>query len=373
MKGGDEYYVRLLSQFQESKPRITRKGEKHKMFNRRKFLKTGCASVLGTLFATACTDVPAQIALPSARVRTIGFQEPWRNNGENAPFHTAIEARFYTEEGLDVKLVEGGPGVPAHINVLSGAQGIEIGCVASVGAMITWLAEGLPFVCTAAVLQKHPLGFVTLAKNLTPEQQSRPLIPQDLRGKRVGVQTDYELLALLSKNGMGAEDVTIVTIAGENPADLLTTTVDYASYWVVNQPWGLTEKGLEWKALMYADWAVPLYADVVFTTRERLTKEPETMRAFLRATVRGMRRMIDDPDFAVKASMKHGGGYDTEPQLHWRIGLQNQMMVSPDTDKNGLGWMDPDKFAEQLQFYFDQKQIRSIPKVSDVMTTEFLK
>lgn len=342
-----------------------------KVMTRRAFLRatgvtTGAA--IGGLTGCAPPSVPLPSAAPPPPVHSFGLQEAWRNNGENAPFHVCLKAGYFGDEGLDVTLVEGGPGIPAHINVLRGDVA-EIGCIASVGVVIPWVSEGLPFVMTGAIFQKHPLGFVTLESKLTDEQRTRPLTPEDMRGKRVGVQADYELIALLQKNGMSADDVTIVNIAGENPSDLLTNTVDFASYWVVNQPLTLEEP---WKALMFADWAVPLYADVLITTVERLEKEPEVMRAFLRALKRGMQRAIDDPEFAFEASMEFSGGYDTEPILRKRIALQNQMMVSDDTEEHGLCWMDLAKVEEAVNFFAEQKQIRNVPETSVIATTEYL-
>lgn len=344
-----------------------------KKLTRRQFLQLGGAAGAATLIAAGGYGwFSRQDKGDGSEFRLIGLQEPWRNNGENAPFHTAISAGYYADEGLQVKLVEGGPGINGAISVLSGAQDIEVGCNASVGAMIPQISQGLPFIITGVILQKHPLGFVTLVDKLTSEQRSRPLTPDDLRGKKVGVQGDQELLALLKKNNIPASEVEIVLIAGENPVDLLTQQVDYASYWVVNQPWGLVEQGLEWKALMFAEWGVPLYADVIYTTQERLKKDPELMRAFLRATVRGMKKMIEDPEFAVAASLKFGDKADTEAKLRWRIGLQNEMMVSEDAMKHSLGWIDPAKLQEQINFFAETQQVESVPDANNIMSNDYL-
>lgn len=339
---------------------------------RRQFIEMGAGAAVAWTLASCAPALPQATQVPAARkLRSLGLQLPWRNNGENVTFHVAKKAGFFTEEGLEVSFVEGGPGIPAHVNVLSGAQGIEIGCFASDGAMIPLLAgePPLPFVMTAAILQQHPLGFVILERKLTAEQRGRDLTPADLKGKTVGVQGEQELLALLQKNGISRNDVNIVTIAGENPADLLTQRVDFASYWVVNQPLALTEP---WKALMFSKWGVPFYGDVILTTRERLKKEPELMKAFLRALKKAMQKTINEPDFAVKATLEFGGGYETEQLLKRRIELQNAMMQGPDTKTHGLAWMDPARVAESIKFYVDSKQIKAALKVEDIVTTEFL-
>lgn len=331
-------------------------------------------AVLVVLVAVSACAAPTPVAQPVPTVkalRTIGLQLPWRNNGENVVFHVAKKAGFFRDEGLEVNFIEGGPGIPAHVNILSGAQGIEIGAFASDGALIPLLAGDppLPFVIVGTILQQHPLGFITLESKLTPEQRARDLTPADLKGKTIGVQGEQEILALLQKNGMTRDDVKIVTIAGENPADLLTQRVDYASYWVVNQPLTLKEP---WKALMFSKWGVPFYGDVIVTTRERLKKDPEMIKAFMRALNKAMTKVISDPAYAVKASMELGGGYETEEVLKRRIDLQIGMMQSSDTKTHGLGWMDPTRVEQSIKFYVDTKQIKSALKVGDILTTEFL-
>ncbi len=319
----------------------------------------------------APTVAVAATATPKP-LRPLVVQLPWRHNCESCALYNAVKGGYFEQEGLAVTFKEGGPQVPALNNVLSGEA--EIGVTASLDGIVPQVAENVPIVMTGAILQEHPLGYVILEKNLTPEQRARELTPKDLIGKRVGVQSEAQLIALLHKNGVNDRDVTIVRIGGENPADLLTQSVDFASYWVVNQPLALEQQGLPWKALRYNQWGVPFYADIVFTKRSFL-ETPEgkqVMRAFLRGLRNGMQRMINDQDFTVKTALAFGGS-ETEQILRRRIQLQAPMMTSESTKSNGLLWMDGKRIEEALDFYMTNNVIRRRPTLQELMTLDYLK
>lgn len=332
-------------------------------------------AVIITACAPAPTPVPTAVpsAVPTATVkplRVLAVRLAWKNNAEFAAVHTAMAAGYYADEGFDLKLVEGGTATD-FTDVVRGEQ--EIGIVASVGGVVNVLSQNLPLVITGAILQKHPMAYVIMADKLTPEQKARPLEPKDLIGKKVGVQGPQELLALLTRNGIDKSKVTIQTIQGTNALDVLTGQVDFAQYWVTNQVWALQQAGKPYKTLEYWQWGVPLQADVIYTSRDRLQKDPDTMRRFLRATAKGAAKMLSDPEFAATATLKYGGGYDTPEQLKWRIAAQNERVTNEDTQTNGLLWVNPDKLMAAFKFYADMAEITKVPKLEDIWNMEALK
>jgi len=283
-----------------------------------------------------------------------GVQLSWKNDAQSAPVQVALAAGYYADEGLDVHMVEGGPGVDGVLNTLAGREGIMVGIEAGDIDLIPQRTEGrMPLVIIGALMQKKPEAYVTLAKNV-PEGAT--LSPALMKGKKIGVggAENYKLEVLLGQAGLTLDDVTTVRIDVSSVQALSMGLVDWANAWVINQTYDIEQTGNQWKGLLFADWGVPMHGNVLYTTEERIQKNPELLAAFVRATLRGVQKCIDDPDYALQATLKLGGGYDTPEKAKYVIDGMNKLSTSDQTVTHGLGWVDVSRLktnAEILNKY----------------------
>src|SRR5262249_59954993 len=104
----------------------------------------------------------------------------------------------------------------------------EVGQVSSSPSLMLAASQDLPVKCFAVGAQQHPYTFFSLKKNPIRE-------PKDLIGKKVGIQATGVILlkALLAKNGISEEQVTIVT-SGAEMTPLMTGQVDTFTGWATN-------------------------------------------------------------------------------------------------------------------------------------------
>ncbi len=123
--------------------------------------------------------------------------------------------------------------------------------------------------------------------------------PKDLIGKKVGIQATGVILlrALLAKNKIAEKDVTIVTI-GADMAPLLTGQVDVVTGWLTNTT-ALKVLGDQRVDMRLWDTGVRLYALPYYATTETLTKKPDILAKFLRATAKGWAYTHAEPEKAV--------------------------------------------------------------------------
>jgi len=315
----------------------------------------------------AATQVPVKKALVP-----FGVQQSWKNDAQSAPLHVAMMAGYYAEEGLDVKLVEGGPGVNGALNTLAGRNGIYVGFEAGDIDLIPERVEGnMPFVIIGALMQKKPEAYITLAKNVPSGVKVDPSL---MKGKKIGVggAENYKLEALLAQAGLTLKDVTPVRIDVSSVQALSTGLVDWANGWVINQTFDIEQTGAKWEALVFADWGVPMHGNVMYTTEERIRKEPALIAAFVRATLRGVQRCIDDPEYAVQASLKLGGGYDTPEKARYVITGMNKLAVSDATKAHGLGWVDKERVMSNARFLNKYTGIPVPPNVDAFVDMQFV-
>lgn len=320
-----------------------------------------CATPTPEVVEKAVEVVVTATPEPKALI-PFGVQQSWKNDCQSAPVHVAIMAGYYEKEGLDVHLVEGGPGVNGVLNTLSGRENIYVGIEAGESNLIPQRAAGMPLVIIGALMQKKPEAFITLAKNI-PE--GAELSPALMKGQKIGVGggENFKLQALLGIAGLTLEDVELVRLDVSSVTAITTGLVDWVNGWIINQAFDIQSEGFEWEALLLADWGNPMHGNLIYTTRERIEKEPELLAAFVRATLKGARRVLDDPEYALQACLELGGGYDTPAKGAFIIAGMNALVTSPATEEHGSGWVSKDKIMEVSVFL---NEYAGIPVIKDI-------
>ena len=102
---------------------------------------------------------------------------------------------YYDEEGIELEVTPGGPGVDGVASVAAGRA--QSGQLSSSPSLMLARSAGIPVKAFAAGYQKHPFTCFSLANN--------PIrTPQDMIGKTIATQPTAVILlrALLAKNGI---------------------------------------------------------------------------------------------------------------------------------------------------------------------------
>src|ERR1700730_3068513 len=173
-----------------------------------------------------------------AQSMTAVTQLGWLRIGEYAPIMVAEAKGFFKEEGIDHKIVDGGPG-KNPIPIVAGGQaqvGLETNGIAVVTARLA--KDPVDIVAIGTLFQQAPSSYLTLAAPDAP-----PLKPKDMEGKTVGIQTGSEFIcrAFARKNGIDESKVKIVT-AQATVEPLLVGKMDYFSGWIVNQTYQIEQE-----------------------------------------------------------------------------------------------------------------------------------
>ena len=315
----------------------------------------------------------------SAQPMTATTQLGWLRNGEYAPIMIAEAKGFFKDEGIDHKLVDGGPGKnPIPIVAVGQAQfGIATNGMALVTARLA--KDPVDVVAIGTLFQTAPTAYLSIGAANAPTPK-----PKDMEGKTVGVQagTEFSLRAFMKANGVDASKVKIVTVQG-TAEPLMVGQIDFFLGWIVNQTYQIeqesakpdapaTIKGKTWKATRFADFGIPLYVDTIFASGDTLKKNPELVRRYLKAVQRGMQFAIDNPAESIEILTKFPGQIEDAKKLAWRFRIQNPLYQSEDSKKNGLLWMNPEVWQKMIGFLKDGDQIPKIIPASEVATDDFL-
>jgi NitT/TauT family transport system substrate-binding protein len=133
--------------------------------------------------------------------------------------------------------------------------------------------------------------------------------PADLKGKRIGVPalegaSFVGLRALLAAAGLKPDDVTLEVVGFNQVEALSAKRVDAAVVYSNNEPIRLAAQGQALNVIQVSDYAA-LAANGILTNEATLANNPDLVRRFVRALVRGTQQALADPEAAYAVSKKY--------------------------------------------------------------------
>jgi NitT/TauT family transport system substrate-binding protein len=326
------------------------------------------AAPLPTAEATAA---PEPTAASTQQLREITVAMPYIPNVQFAQFYVAEKQGYYASEGLKIKF-----DYNFETDVVQRiAQGTVQFGMASGDSILLARANGLPVVTVATVNQQFPTVFFSKA-----EQNIKT--PADLKGKSVGIPGHFGasyigLLAILYASKMQESDLNVQDIGFAQVPALTEGKVQVASGYGNNEPVQLDQQGIKVNVIKVSDF-YPLASDGIITAESLIKEQPDLVRGFVRATLKGMLDVIADPDAAFNTTLEfipELKSADAKTQELQRKVLQATLPYwqSDATAKNGLGFSDAKNWEATHTFMRDSQLLKSEVDVTKAFTNEFLK
>lgn len=283
----------------------------------------------------------------------------WICQAQFAGYYTANAEKYYEEEGLRVTIDPAGPNISPIQSVSSGIN--EFG-IAGAEQIITAIDNGVPVVAIAVIYRETPEA-LTSKKTLNIKE------PRDLIGKTVGVvYGDDENLyrIMLKKNGIDEKSINEVP-ALTGISQILTDKVDAKMAYEMNDAVLLELEGEDVNVLSFRDYGVKVYADTIFTTKEMIENNPEKVKKFLRASIKGWREAINNPEKAINQLLEVNSSLNYEHQLGYLKGSIPIIL----TDQK-IGFSEKAVWQEMIDNLYEFGTIKNKIDVNQVFTNEFL-
>jgi len=252
----------------------------------------------------------------------------WTPNTNHTGLLVARDLGFYTEDGIDLRVVEPGPTVALQLVALGQA---EFG-ISSQEYVTMARAQGIPVVSVAALYPHNTSGF---ASAVDRKIQS----PSDFVGKSYGSWgSEMEELMIRTVMELDGADPETVEIIHSGTIDFTTAVrLDVADFYWVFYGWqGVHAElvGIEFDFLPLRELAGVLdYYTPVLIARERLLEDaPELVARFLRGTARGYTSAALDPDAAAEHLL------DYAPELDRDLVVASQRWLAEVTERDVSRW-----------------------------------
>jgi NitT/TauT family transport system substrate-binding protein len=283
-------------------------------------------------------------------------------NIQFAPMYVAMEKGYFREAGIDLELdykfeTDG--------VALVGAGDLPFAVVSGEQVLLA-RAQGLPVVYVAAWYQQYPVSVVA-------KSEAEVLIPQDLKGKKIGLPglfgANYVgLRALLSEAKMSESDVTLDSIGFNQVESLAAGQQEVIVGYTANEPIQLKARGIPVTEIRVADY-VQLASNGILASEKVISEDPELVRAFVGAFLKGLADTIANPEEAFQLSEKHIPNF-----AELDAGVQVQVLGTSieQWKAERLGYSDPQAWQNMQTVLLEAGLIPEAMDLSKAFTNEFI-
>lgn len=333
-------------------------------------LKRTFLSALGGLSLLAAAGLPTDPAMAADQV---SVQLDWVVRGNHAMFFVAKEKGYFAENGIEVTEIRKGSGSPDAMRLVANGNA-EFG-FGDLPTLSVARSQDVPVVALAAVNQRSPLGFISLAKTVKLEK------PSDLKGLNLGIHpagsTYIFFMAFMKANGLAEGDVSISTVSPPYESYLLLGRVQAVPGYIDAEVPELEAKAGgpgSLSIMLGSEFGYDIYGSGMFTSEKMIAENPDLVRRFTAAYQKAFADVIADPAGAAAIVAKAVPGYaEKEKVLLAQLEADiKYTFTSDETKAHGLGWMTLPTWQKTIDVLAAQGAIKKPIEADKVFTDAFL-
>jgi NitT/TauT family transport system substrate-binding protein len=277
------------------------------------------------------SDAADGVAPAATRVR---LQLNWVPEPEFGGIYAAELNGYFREEGLEVEIVKGGPGVAAP--QLAAAGKVEFAVVGG-EQILTLREQGGDLVGLFAIFQEDPMAVMVHA-----ESPHATLADLWRSNATLACESNLSWVRMLERR-LGKGGVRIVPHTG-SLAEFAADKGRAQQCFVFAEPVALELQGIPTRVFLASESGFLAYNVVVATAEAYAAAHPETCDRLVRALQRGWRSYLDDPS-VTNAHMASLNTAMSREAMDLGAKRQASLVMGTDTEALGLGAMTVERWA----------------------------
>ena len=227
----------------------------------------------------------------------------------HAGIYEAKSKGYYEDNGINLKIIE--PTSTADTLKLIDAGKADFGIADGID-MASQIEEGREAKAIMAILQRPPGGLITL-------EEDGIATPADLAGKTVGVTgvpSDNAILdTIMADAGSNSDEADVVTIGFNGVQSLEAGKVQAFTGFIPADGVQVEADGYKTKSFPLDENGGPSYPGLVaFSTESMIADDPDLMKGFVEASIKGYQDALADPEAALTSLEDQTQGLDPELQ-----------------------------------------------------------
>ncbi len=300
------------------------------------------------------------------------FALDWKFEGPSAPYFMAIDNGHFADAGLDVEISAGQGSLDAIPKVATGAFPVGF---ADINSLIKFLDQnpGAPVTAVMMIYDKPPFAVVG-------RKSLGVMAPKDLEGRILGAPPPdgawAQFPAFSSSNNLDMAKITVEPVGFPTREPMLADgNVDAITGFSFSSFLNLVRLGVpedDISVILMADHGLALYGNAIIVNTEFAADNPDKIRGFMGAVAKGWADAIADPDAAIASLIERNPAADADLEKRRFMLAVDANVLTDQVQSNGLGGVDPDRFAKALEQLAETYEFQTAPDSSLYFTAEFL-
>ena len=338
-------------------------------FSRRQLGILGAAAAVGSvpLLSSCSDDTKTPAAASNKTPDKVTYLTGFGASGRESHAWVAKSKGFFKEAGIDVTIQLGAAGDSNHKLLAAGTA--QFAGVDASGAFIRY-GKGVDtsFQIVGAVQQTTLISIITLADHNISG-------PKDLEGKKVAGAVGAAPKTLFpAYTKLAGIDIAKVNWIDMDPAQitpsLVTGKVDGAALFVVAAP-GVEKaaQGKKTKTLTYSEFLADLFGTVLVTPKKLLESNPDLVRRFNGALMRGVQYAVEHPEEAGQILKQDQPTQDADIAKQEAALMKQYCLPNPGVQ---VGVLDPARVAKTIALLQSTDLIPAGLKPEDIVKFDML-
>jgi NitT/TauT family transport system substrate-binding protein len=326
-------------------------------------LAAGLASVFAGLVASAAM----------AQGTDVKFTLDWKFEGPAAPFLVAIDKGYFKSEGLNVTIDTGNGSRDTITRIASGTYQMGFG---DINALIEFADDKKDFgLKSVMMIYERPPFAVIGRKSLGVTTD-----PKTLEGKTLGApQADgafgqwpvFQKVAKIDTSKIKLENVGFPVREPMLAQGKVQAIFGFSFSSVLNlKSQGVPDSDIS--LILMAENGLDIYGNSILVSNDFAAKNPNAVKGFLKAMVKGIQDTASNPEAAVDSVLKRNSVVTKPVELERLKMALAQNFITPAVKKNGFGGVDAAKLARNIEIQKEARNLKNPPAASVVFDASFL-
>jgi NitT/TauT family transport system substrate-binding protein len=320
----------------------------------------GAAGVFGLAAPALAKTTPVKLTLP------------WLPLGTFSYAFVAKKMGFFEKRGLDVTIDRGFGSGKVCVPVDQGQYDFGI---LDMSVLMNCAGRGLDLVAVAGIWPRSPVGIFSLKEYGITK-------PKDLEGQTVAFDVgsgDFQMWpAFVKATGIDDKKVNKVTM---DAAALIKALVEKqvkaeGNFFGSIAP-NLWAQNMQINGILYEDYGVKCYSNVVACKRATIEKRPDLCAAFVDGLMDGLKYVYLNPQRSVDLHIEslkefQGGNPANRKVIEYGQAVGTSLGMVPAFRDHGLGFMDPQLMDVTRRTVQDYMGVKDLPAADKLFTNKFV-
>ncbi len=296
----------------------------------------------------------------------IKFTLDWKFEGPSAPFFIALDKGYFSDEGLNVTIDSGAGSRESIPRVATGTYDMGFG---DINALIKLMDEQKDLKVKAVMMAYETPPFAVIGRKSLGVSED----PKTLEGKTLGAPPPDAAFgqwpAFTEVTGLDTSGIKIENVGFPVREPMLAQgKVDAIFGYSFSSVLNLKAQGVpadDIALILMGEHGLDLYGNVVIANTDFTEANPDAVKGFVKALIKGYLDAIADPAAAIPHVMKRNEVLDEAVETDRLTMAVEGSIATPAVKANGFGGVDMEKLAKSMDYLKMSMGISDTPPAAE--------